>query len=106
MPRRRPIIAVLLALLLLLMQQGALLHAIGHDRDRLLRADDTGLQAPAVDAPCTMCALFAGGATAIVSDTVSHAVPVVDPPVRRYATSSLAVASASPYQSRAPPPIL
>ena len=106
MRRRRPILALLLALLLVLMQQGAQLHAIGHDRDRLSRADDTGLQAPVVDASCAMCALFAGGATAVVSDVVSHAVPVVDASVLRYATSSLAVASPSPYQSRAPPPTL
>ena len=106
MRRHRPVLVVLLALLLVLMQQGAQIHEIGHDRDRLLRADDIGLQTPVDDAPCVMCALFAGGAAAAVSDVVSHTLPVADASVLPHATTSLAVSSPSPYQGRAPPSIL
>ena len=101
--RHNPIVAVLLALLLLLMQQGAQLHALEHDSDRLRRAHDSGMQAPAADTACAMCALFAGGA---------HAARRPRPPIPRRSSNSgcapraialVAVASPSPYQSRAPP---
>ena len=45
-PRRRPIVALLLAFTLVLMQQGAQLHALEHDNQRLQRPQDTGLEAP------------------------------------------------------------
>lgn len=104
--RHRPIIAVLLALLLVMMQQGAQLHALEHDGDRVHRAKDAGLQAPAGDTVCAICALFAGGAHAAASEAATLPASVVDfsPPSR--AIPLVAVASPSPYQSRAPPSIL
>ena len=106
MRRHRPIIAIILALLLVLMQQGALLHEIGHDRDRLLHANDTGLQVPVTDGPCALCALFAGGAAAVVSTFALHTPSVADRYVPWQAIAHAAFASPSPYQSRAPPSTL
>jgi hypothetical protein len=105
-PRRRPLVAILLALALVLMQQGAQLHALDHDNQRLQRPRDAGLQAPVSDGACAMCALFAGGADAAAADAIPPAAPIdhFDPPPRAIALA--AVASPSPYQSRAPPPIL
>jgi len=104
--RYRPIVSVLLALLLVFMQQGAQLHALEHDNARLHRAHDAGMQAPGDDAVCAMCALFAGGAGAAAAEAPTLPAPVADfsPPSR--AIALVAIASPSPYQSRAPPSIL
>ena len=100
--RYRPVVAVLLALLLMFMQ----LHALEHDNVRLHRAHDAGMQAPADDAVCAMCALFAGGANAAAAEASALGASATDfsPPSR--AIALVAIASPSPYQSRAPPPIL
>jgi hypothetical protein len=102
----RPIVAVLLALLLVLMQQGAQLHALGHDYEQLQRRHDTGLQAPTVEVTCAMCALFAGGAHAAAADAARPPEPLVNVSLPQRAPALVAVASPSPYQSRAPPSIL
>ena len=96
----------MLALLLVFMQQGAQLHALEHDNVRLHRAHDAGMQAPADDAVCAMCALFAGGANAAAAEASALGASATDfsPPSR--AIALVAIASPSPYQSRAPPPIL
>lgn len=104
--RFRPIVAVLLALLLVLMQQGAQLHALQHDNDWLLRPHDTGLRAPASDASCAICALFAAGADAAAADTALLPAPALDYSRPPRANARVAIASPSPYQSRAPPPTL
>jgi hypothetical protein len=106
MRRYRPIAAVLLALLLMLMQLGAQLHALEHDNDRLHRAHDAGMQAPTADTACAICALFAGGAHAAAAGTTSHPEAVVEFGLASRAIALIAVASPSPYQSRAPPSIL
>jgi hypothetical protein len=106
MRRYRPIAAVLLALLLMLMQLGAQLHALEHDNDRLHRAHDSGMQAPTADTACAICALFAGGAHAAAAGTTSHPEAVVEFGLASRAIALIAVASPSPYQSRAPPSIL
>jgi hypothetical protein len=105
-PRRRPIVAILLALLLVMMQQGAQLHALEHDNQRHQRAHETGLQAPVADASCAMCALFAGGTDAAPVDGVGYSPPTEDFSPPPLAITRAAVASPSPYQSRAPPSIL
>ena len=104
--RQRPIVAVLLALLLVLMQQGAQLHALEHDSQRMRGPHDTGLQAPVSDVACAMCALFAGGADAAAADVIAPSTQTEDftPPPRTNAL--VAVASLPPYQGRAPPSIL
>ena len=104
--RHNPVVAVLLALLLLLMQQGAQLHALEHDGDRLRRAHDSGMEAPAADTACALCALFAGGAHAAPAAAPSDPPAVVGFGRAPRATALVAVASPSPYQSRAPPSIL
>jgi hypothetical protein len=101
--RRNPIVPVLLALLLLLMQQGALLHALEHDGDRLRRAHDSGIEAPTADTACALCALFAGGAHAAPAAAPSHPPAVVEFGRAPRATALVAAASPSPYRSRAPP---
>jgi hypothetical protein len=104
--RFRPVVAVLLALLLVMMQHGALLHALEHDNVRLHRADDAGVQAPIDDAACAICVLFAGGASAAAAHSETLSAPVADFSAPSRAIASVAVASPSPYQSRAPPSIL
>ncbi len=106
MRRYRPIIAVLLALLLVFMQQGAQLHALEHDSGRSHRALDAGLQAPADDAACAICTLFAGGANAAAAEALAQPAPRADFSPPPHAIALIAVASPSPYQSRAPPPTL
>ena len=101
--RHNPIVAVLLALLLLLMQQGAQLHALEHDGDRLRRAHDSGMEAPAADTACALCALFAGGAHAAPAAAPSDRPAVVEFGLVLRAIALIAFASPSPYHSRAPP---
>lgn len=104
--RYRPIVAVLLALLLVLMQQGAQLHALEHDSQRMQVPHDTGLQAPVSDVACAMCALFAGGADAAAADVVVPSTQTEDFTPPRRTNSLVAVASLPPYQGRAPPSTL
>ena len=88
------------------MQQGAQLHALEHDNDRLHRTHDSGLQAPTADAACAMCALFAGGSHAAAANAASRPGAGVEFGFAGHAIALVAVASPSPYQSRAPPSIL
>lgn len=104
--RFRPLAAVLLALLLVMMQQGAQLHALEHDSQRMQRPQDTGLQAPVGDVACAMCALFAGGADAAAADVIAPSTQIEGFPPPTRAIALVAVASLPPYQSRAPPSTL
>jgi TRAP-type C4-dicarboxylate transport system permease large subunit len=104
--QRRPIVAVLLALLLVLMQQGAQLHALTHDADRLQRSNEMGLQAPCSEVACALCALFAGGADAAAAEVAALPEPAVDHFQPPRAIAFVATAPPSPYQSRAPPSTL
>ena len=62
---RSRILTLLFAFLLLGMQHDAQLHALTHFGDQLQRPHDQGLQLPVDETPCAICALFAGGSTAI-----------------------------------------
>jgi hypothetical protein len=106
MRRCRPVVAVVLALLLAMMQQAAQLHALEHDSARLHRAHDAGLQVPGDDGVCAICALFAGGTDAAPAQATLGPEPAVEFPLPSRAIVRVAVASPSPYQSRAPPSTL
>jgi len=101
--RRNAAAALLLGLLLVGMQTGAQLHAIGHFGEWMQRPHDLELQLPDDDA-CAICALFAGGANAAPSETAEKATAAADfQAPREPRATSAALASPSPYQSRAPP---
>jgi hypothetical protein len=100
-------VAALLSLLLLGMQTEAQLHAIGHVGDWVQRPHDIGLQLPDADDACPICALFAGGANAAPADAAAKTAATADfQAPREPRTTSAALASPSPYQSRAPPSVL
>ena len=102
--RHHAIAVLLLGLLLVGMQTGAQLHAIGHFGEWMQRPHDLGLQLPDDDDACAICALFAGGANAAPAETAAKATTAADfQAPREPRTTSAALASPSPYQSRAPP---
>jgi hypothetical protein len=99
--------ALLAAFLLVAMQQAAQWHAIDHFGAWLQRANEQALHVPVPDGPCAVCALFAGGASAVPSDTQ----PPIPPSETGFLASGsseslLATAAPSSYQIRAPPALL
>ena len=93
-----------LALLLPLAQLGAAVHGYAHLKDPARTSSDKHLPA-ACDACVTAAAIGAGAAPAPVAPAVpllalEHAAP------RAFATAPAPCATATPYQSRAPPSLL
>ena len=105
-PMHPRLLTLLFAFLLLGMQQEAQLHAIAHAGEQLQRPHDRGLQLPVDDTPCAVCALFAGGSTAIPADSVKIHVPAAGFASPQGATLSRAVSAPTYYLSRAPPSLL
>lgn len=99
-------VALLFAFLLLGMQHEANVHALAHFSDQLQRPHDQTAQLPTDDTTCAVCALFAGGASALATAGATFAgsadgfVPPID--------AELSAAQSPPafYLSRAPPPSL
>jgi len=100
------LLTLLFAFLLLGMQQEAQLHALTHVGDQLHRPHDQGLQPPTDDAACAVCALFAGGSTAIPADGAAIHEPAVGYAVPQGTTLTAAVPAPAYYLSRAPPSLL
>jgi hypothetical protein len=107
MHRRPTLRAALLVFLLLLMQQAAQWHALDHLGAWLQNAHERALHVPAPDGPCAICALFAGGATAIPSEATPPVPPSEAAPDVFSSTQSL-IATAAPSSNliRAPPALL
>ena len=103
---RARLLTWLFVVLLLGMQQAAQVHALSHVGGLLDRPHEQGLQAKWSDAPCVVCALCAGGSSAIASEAPS--VPRVDAPsTATWVIASPPTTSApSYYLSRAPPVFL
>ena len=102
-PMHSRIVALLFAFLLLGMQHEAHVHALAHFGDQAQRPHEQVVQLPADDAACAVCALFAGGASALPSDGAT-----LDGSADSFVAPSDAERSAaqSPpafYLSRAPP---
>ena len=102
---RRPLVALVLALLLVGMQYGAQLHALEHVGNALQQTPDHSFTTPGNEL-CVMCALFAGGASALSgTPDAGFATPDArENTLLRYA--SIAAAAPSYYSSRAPPSLL
>jgi len=104
--RRGIAIAALLGLLQVGAQIESRRHALGHFGEWLQQPHDAGLQLPADQDACPLCALFAGGADAASADFPIAAHSAADHPVlRERAAPRVTTASPSPYRSRAPPSI-
>jgi hypothetical protein len=102
---RRPLVALALAFLLVGMQYGAQLHALEHVGNSLKHTPDHSWTVPGSEL-CAMCALFAGGASALSGESTAG---FVAPDVREIAPApyaSLATRVPSYYSSRAPPSLL
>src|SRR5215470_5119809 len=102
---RRPLVALVLALLLVGMQYGAQLHALEHVGNALKHTPDHSLTTPGNEL-CAMCALFAGGASALSGKpnagfAAADVREITSPP-----PASLAARTPSYYSSRAPPSLL
>lgn len=102
---RHPLVGLVLALLLVGMQYGAQLHALEHVGNALKHTPDHSFTTPGNEL-CVMCALFAGGASALSSKPgAGFATPDarenIPPPY-----ASLPAAAPSYYSSRAPPSLL
>jgi len=99
-------VTLLFALLLLAMQQQAQQHALAHFGDQLRRGHEQTAQLPTDDTPCAVCALFAGGTSALLTaGSLLHGpVDTFVPPI----DAELSAAPSPPafYLSRAPPPSL
>ena len=99
-------VALLFAFLLLGMQHGAYVHALAHFGDQVKRPHEQAAQLPTDDTTCAVCALFAGGASALPTDsaTLDGSVDSFVPPIG--AERSVAPSPPAFYLSRAPPPSL
>ena len=102
---RHPLVALVLALLLVGMQYGAQLHALEHVGNALKHTPDHSFTTPGNEL-CVMCALFAGGASALSGEphAGSAAPDARENTLPPYA--SLAAAPPCYYSSRAPPSLL
>ena len=103
--RHRALLALFLSLLLIVVQLQAQVHALGHVGEMQRHTPEHSLVAP-VDEACAMCALFAGGASAIACDTSEGWVAPTADELPSCADASWAPAAPSYYLSRAPPPLL
>ena len=99
-------VTLLFAFLLLGMQHEAHVHALAHFGDETQRPHEQTAQLPTDDTPCAVCALFAGGASALPSDgaTLDASSESFVAPIE--AGRSAAQSAPSFYLSRAPPPSL
>lgn len=97
------LVTLLFALLLLGMQQHAQQHALAHFGEQLHRSHDQALQLPTDETPCTTCALYAGGSTALPTDgeTLDAAADTFVAPLD--VELSAALSPPAYYLSRAPP---
>jgi len=105
-PRHRPFVALLFALLLLGMQQQAQVHALQHLGSLVHARQDTGLQAPAADAPCLECALLASGTSAVANGHAAVPAHAALGDRHHLAIAFRHLAAPSYYSSRAPPSLL
>ena len=103
--RHRALLTLSLSLLLLVMQLQAQVHALGHVGEMLRHTPHHSLVAP-VDDACAMCALFAGGASAIASDASEGWAAQAADKAPPSAPLSWVPAAATCYLTRAPPPLL
>src|SRR5262245_15518248 len=99
--------AVLVVFLLLAMQQAAQWHALDHLGAWLQRAHEQALHVPTPDGPCAVCALFAGGASAVHSEATPP-VPLSDAGPVDFGNPRSLLATAAPSSNliRAPPALL
>ena len=102
----RRVLAFALAFLLLGMQHEAQWHALEHFGDRFAQPHEQGWRAPQDGGVCAICALFAGGATAAVSEALAHPEPIAGFELPHGMVRSWTVGAPSYYQSRAPPVLL
>ena len=107
MQRRPTLRALLTALLLLTMQQAAQWHALDHLGAWFNRGHEQALHVPVSDGPCAVCALFAGGASAVTSEAKPPVPPTEAGLIDFGNPGSLhATAAPSSYLIRAPPALL
>ena len=99
-------VTLLFALLLLGMQHQAQQHALAHFADQLQRPHEQTAQLPTDDTACAVCALFAGGASALPSAGATLAGPADSFTAPIGAERSAAQSPPAFYLSRAPPPPL
>jgi hypothetical protein len=99
-------ITFLFAFLLLGMQHEAHVHALTHFGDQAQQPHEQTAQLPTDDTTCAVCALFAGGASALASDgaTLDASRDSFVAPID--AERSAAQSPPAFYLSRAPPPLL
>jgi hypothetical protein len=94
-----------LSLLLVWTQLASGLHALEHIKEALNQTQDHSLNVPG-DEVCAMCALFAGGASAVAGDIDRGYEAFATNETPRSASASIAAAAPSYYCSRAPPSLL
>ena len=104
--KRARLLAFLFAVLLLGMQHGAQLHALSHLGGLLDRPQEQGLQLPANDTSCLICALSAGGSNAIAADGPSVPSVAAATAVTWATVASPSLSAPAYYSSRAPPTLL
>ena len=106
MHRRPTVRAVVVVFLLLMMQQAAQWHALDHLGAWLQNVHEQALHVPTPDGPCAICALFAGGASAVASEGASFPPPAATHVATACPETFLTTAAPSSYQIRAPPALL
>jgi hypothetical protein len=103
---RHPFVAFALALLIVGVQYGAQLHALEHLSEELKRTPDRSFTTPPDSELCAICALFAGGANAVASETDQARFAIATEANPHFAPASIATPAPSYYSSRAPPTFL
>jgi hypothetical protein len=101
----RLLFTMFLSLLLVGTQLASGLHALEHVRDALKQTQDHSLSVPG-DEVCAMCALFAGGASAVAGEIDNAYELLATDEAPQFASASFAPPAPFYYRSRAPPSLL
>jgi hypothetical protein len=102
----RRLVTLIVAFLLLVMQQAERAHAISHIGEWFHASHERALAIPDSEAPCAICALFAGGSTAAVDSATFTPPPFVGVAIPTFAVASRTLSAPSYYPARAPPAFL
>ena len=100
---QRRAITLILLFLLLFMQQAERSHALTHIGEWFNASHDRALALPDSEAPCGICALFAGGSTAALDSVTAVAPPFTGFALPAFAVASRPASAPSYYTARAPP---
>ena len=102
----RRLVTLIVAVLLLVMQQAERAHAISHIGEWFHASHERALAIPDSEAPCAICALFAGGSTAAIDSATPTPPAFTEFAIPPLGAVSRPVPAPSYYIARGPPSLL